>query len=122
MQISTAAIRLKDEAEKQGAYYVLQLTYPGRTVPIPCYRRMAGITIDEMNLSVRASNALKRCGAMTMGQVAELMEGGLKTVRNLGAKSEKEVIRSFFTVCYANMTNSERLSFWQDTVDRFDTP
>ena len=73
MQISTAAIQLKDIAEKQGAYFVLQFTYPGRTISIPYYSRMGNLTVDEMNLSVRSSNALKRCGAMTIGKVAELM-------------------------------------------------
>ena len=73
MQISTAEIHLKDAAEKQGAYFVLQFTYPGRTISIPYNSRMGNLTVDEMNLSVRSSNALKRCGAMTIGKVAELM-------------------------------------------------
>ena len=76
------------------------------------------MSIDEMNLSVRSSNALKRCGAMTLGKVAEFIErDGLKAVRNLGAKSEKEIIRSFFTLCYGNMTANERLRFWQSVVE-----
>ena len=35
-------------------------------------------------------------------------------------KSEKEIIRSFFTLCYGNMTNSERLNFWQNVVDELE--
>ena len=118
MQITSTAIHLKDEAEKHGAYFVLQSNYPGRTVLFPYYGRMAGLTVEEMNLSVRASNALKRCGAMTMGRVAELIgSDSLKTIRNLGIKSEKEIIRSFFTLCYENMTTDERLDFWQSIVE-----
>ena len=118
MLISQAAMQLKDAAEKQDAYYVLQQYCPGCTVSFPYYGRMAGLSIEEMNLSVRSSNALKRCGAMTAGKIAELMaRDGLKTVRNLGVKSEKEIIRSFFTLCYGNMTARERLHFWQNVVD-----
>ena len=118
LQVSTAAMQLKDAAEKHGAYYVLHLTCPGKTISIPYYGRMGSLPIDEMNLSVRSSNALKRCGAMTIGKVAELMEtGSLKAIRNLGIKSEKEIIRSFFTLCYANMTASEKLNFWQNVVE-----
>lgn len=73
MQISTAEIHLKDAAEKQGTYFVLQFTFPGRTISIPYCSRMDNLTIDEMNLPVRSSNVLKRCGAMTIGKVAELM-------------------------------------------------
>ena len=114
MQSSQEAIQFRDMAEKQGAYYVLQQNYSGQTVSFPYYGRMADLSIDEMNLSVRSSNALKRCGAVTAGKVAALIEtDGLKTVRNLGIKSEKEIIRSFFTLCYAHMTGSEKLNFWE---------
>ena len=118
MQISQAAIQLRDMAEKQGAYYVLSQNYAGQTVSFPYYGRMSELSIDEMNLSVRSSNALKRCGAVTAGKIAALIEtDGLKTVRNLGIKSEKEIIRSFFTLCYTHMTEGEKLKFWENVVE-----
>ena len=113
MQKPTVA-ELKEAAEKNGAYYVLQSNFPGKTISFPYYGRMSELSVDELNLSVRSSNALKRCGALTAGRVAELMaRDGLRTVRNLGAKSEKEIVRSFFTLCYGNMTAEEKAKFWE---------
>jgi len=69
--------------------------------------------------SVRSRNALMRAGARNLEQVANLMEGnGLKALRNLGVKSEKEILRSFFTECYVNLSNEEKLYFWQGVLDR----
>ena len=43
--------------------------------------------IEELMLSVRSYNALRRAGLTTLGDLVErLNEGGLKDVRNLGAR------------------------------------
>jgi len=49
---------------------------------------MADLPIEEMNLSVRASNALMRANAKSFGRVMDilLIEDGLKKIRNLGVK------------------------------------
>ena len=120
MQVSDIVTQLKDEAEKKGAYYVLQRNYPGKTISIPYYSRMSSLSIDEMNLSVRSSNALKRSGAITIGKVADFIaENRLRTIRNLGIKSEKEIIRCFFTLCYGHLTITEKVLFWQNIADEF---
>ena len=48
--------------------------------------------IEELNLSVRAYNCLKRSGLMTVGQVLEKTEEELLTLRNFGRKSYEEMI------------------------------
>ena len=51
--------------------------------------------IEELNLSTRPYNSLKRAGCSTVGDVLRLVgeEGnGLKGIRNLGAKSEREIL------------------------------
>ncbi len=117
MDIRTVAEKLKEAAEQKGAYYMLQYLYPGRTVSIPYYHKMAHFSVDEMNPSVRASNALHRAGAITLDKVAELIKtDGLKTIRNLGVTSEKEIIRSFFILTYANMKETEKSKFWQNIL------
>ena len=45
MQISQAAIQLRDMAEKQGAYYVLSQNYAGQTVSFPYYGRMEELSL-----------------------------------------------------------------------------
>jgi len=47
--------------------------------------------IEELDLSVRAYNCLKRQGVNTIGQLAECTENDLMNVRNFGAKSIEEV-------------------------------
>ena len=56
---------------------------------------MAEIAIEELELSVRAYNCLKRAGCITVGDVlrfAEDSEKGLMRIRNLGTKSAKEIM------------------------------
>ena len=81
---------------------------------------MSELAIDEMNLSVRSSNALMRANAKTFGRVREIimMEDGLKKIRNLGIKSEREILRSFFTACYDHLSPTEQAVFWQKLIDR----
>jgi DNA-directed RNA polymerase subunit alpha len=47
--------------------------------------------IEELDLSVRSYNCLKRQGVNTIGQLAECSEGDLLNIRNFGAKSIEEV-------------------------------
>ena len=48
-----------------------------------------------MNLSVRSYNCLKRAGCHTVGAILDLIaedEGGLRKIRNLGNRSEVEIL------------------------------
>ncbi len=47
--------------------------------------------IEELDLSVRSYNCLKRQGVNTIGQLAECSEADLLNIRNFGAKSIEEV-------------------------------
>jgi len=47
--------------------------------------------IEQLNLSVRAYNCLKRSGLMTVGQVIEKSEDDLLALRNFGRKSYDEL-------------------------------
>ena len=48
--------------------------------------------IEEMELSVRSYNCLKRAGIDTIGDLAKKTKGEMMKVRNMGAKSMEEVI------------------------------
>ena len=48
--------------------------------------------IEEMELSVRSYNCLKRAGIDTIGDLAKKTRGEMMKVRNMGAKSMEEVI------------------------------
>jgi len=47
--------------------------------------------IEELDLSVRSYNCLKRQGVNTVGQLTECSEADLLNIRNFGAKSIEEV-------------------------------
>ncbi len=61
----------------------------GRGLALPLDRY--NTPIEELNLSVRAYNCLKRTGLMTVGQVLEKSEDELLTLRNFGRKSYDEL-------------------------------
>ena len=53
--------------------------------------------IAELNLSVRSYNCLRRAGCSTIGDILRLIgedENGLRKIRNLGSRSEKEILES----------------------------
>lgn len=49
------------------------------------------MTIEEMDLSVRSNNCLRRAGINTVGDLVAKTESDLKKVRNLGIKSLDEI-------------------------------
>lgn len=59
----------------------------GLALPVDKYNT----PIEELSLSVRAYNCLKRSGLMTVGQVLEKSEDELLTLRNFGRKSYDEL-------------------------------
>ncbi len=119
--VSAEAVNFRDLSLHQDIYLMLQLYCPGKQVGLPYRERMKELPIEEMNLSVRASNALMRANARTFGRVMEILmiEDGLKKIRNLGVKSEKEIVRSFFTSCYYHLKPNEQAAFWQKILDAY---
>ena len=49
-------------------------------------------TIDELELSVRSFNCLKRAGIGTIGELCDRSEEDMKKIRNLGKKSLDEIL------------------------------
>jgi len=50
------------------------------------------LRIEELSLSVRAYNCLRRTGLITVGQVLEKSEEELRAIRNMGAKTYEEIV------------------------------
>lgn len=116
--LSREAVRLRDLVARKEVYTVLQERFPGEEVPIPYRARMGSSRIDEMTLSFRASNALMRAGVYSFEKLFDLMQGrGLRSIRNLGAKTEKEIIQQFFKGCYQKLSQVEQVRYWQDLLD-----
>lgn len=116
--VTDRAMSLRDQADKAGVLSTLhQLGVHDALVPYSS--RLADLSIDEMNLTVRSSNGLKRANAGTFGRLRDLlaMENGILSVRNLGQKSAKEIKQLFFEECYSRLTLYEKAQYWQDILD-----
>lgn len=120
VSVSDEAVRLRDRAGKGDVFATLRQVASGEQMVLPYKKRMSGIPIDEMNLSVRSLNGLMRAGASTYGRLHELMvsEKGLRGVRNLGIKSEKEISTAFVSACYQQLDQTERAVFWQQVINQ----
>ncbi|WP_129672378.1 DNA-directed RNA polymerase subunit alpha [Candidatus Chloroploca sp. Khr17] len=64
-----------------------QLAPSGLTIPADVYDK----TIEELDLSTRTYNCLKRAEITRVGQVLQMDEKALLSVRNLGQKSMEEI-------------------------------
>ena len=72
-----------------------------------------------MPLSFRSSNGLKRAGVRDFARLQDILmlEKGLKLVRNIGVKSEAEILRCFFNACYEHLADSEKALYWQELLN-----
>ena len=116
--VTDQAVSLRELADKAGVLATLhQLGIHDALVPYSS--RLADLSIDEMNLTVRSSNGLKRANAGTFGRLRDLlaMENGILSVRNLGQKSAKEIKQLFFEECYARLLPYEKAHYWQEVID-----
>ena len=54
--------------------------------------KICDMSIDELELSVRSFNCLKRAGINTVGELTDKTPDDMMKVRNLGRKSLEEVL------------------------------
>ena len=71
---------------------LLEIANEAETEPVKVITA-TDIMIEEMNLSYRAFNCLKRAGINTLDDVIRLGSDRLLEVRNLGKKSYDEIVR-----------------------------
>ena len=75
--------------------------------------------IDQLELSVRSYNALRRAGIETVSQlVVGFNEGRIKSVRNLGAKSFREIQTRILVYGFEQLTEKEKRHFILDLVEK----
>ena len=119
INITDRAVNLRDQADKIGVLKTLRQLGIHETI-IPYSKRIAELSIDEMNLTVRSSNGLKRVSIHTFGQLKERLEieNGLINIRNIGQKSLKEIKQLFFEECYTRLLPYEKAQYWQEVLDR----
>ena len=116
--VTNRAVSLRDLADKVGVLAALRQMGINDAI-VPYSNRLADLSIDEMNLTVRSSNGLKRANIHTLGNLRKVLEieNGLQNIRNIGQKSIKEIKQMFFEECYTRMQPYEKASYWQEVID-----
>ena len=116
--VTDQAVSLRDQADKVGVLTTLHRLGIHDAL-VPYSTRLADLSIDEMNLTVRSSNGLKRANSGTFGRLRDLLatENGILSVRNLGQKSAKEIKQLFFEECYSRLFPYEKAQYWQELLD-----
>ena len=119
---SEEARKLWEQAAKNGILETLQSLGVERAI-VPYHKRVSEISIEEMNLSVRSNNGLKRVGIETFGQLQAWLVAGntIRSIRNLGEKSVKEIKKNFFELCYAQLSGNEQMRYWQKVMDSLES-
>lgn len=84
----------------------------------PYKEKMKNYAVADMQLSVRSSNGLRRAGIDNLGKLFDVIseDGGLRNIRNLGAKSETEITVCFFNTCYSLLDDFEKAMWWQEGI------
>lgn len=52
---------------------------------------LSDMKIEDLDLSVRSYNGLKRAGIVTVGEICQKTETSMMNIKNLGKKSLKEI-------------------------------
>ena len=84
----------------------------GDKIPFPVYH-VTGVPIEELNLTTRAFNGLKRAQVMTIDAI---LDTDLSKMRNLGAKSIREIKNAVLNYSYERMSNGQKASFWNEVL------
>ena len=116
----TVVNELVASAEQNGLIATLYSVF-GKSVKvsIPFSRKTLDSSVDDIDFSVRSSNALKRTGLMRVGEVVDAIEDErLPKVRNLGKKSYVEIQTKLLALGYSKLTDVEKKRFFYDVLER----
>ena len=107
-------------ANRNGLIPTLYTTFGNSVkVSIPFSKKTLESSVDDIDFSVRSSNALKRTGLMQIGEVVEAIEDErLPKVRNLGKKSYVEIQTKLLALGYSKLNEAEKKRFFYDVLDR----
>ena len=95
--------------EKHGGRFLFQM-YPTQ--------EMMKTSIEALDLNVRPYNCLRRRGISTIGEIIKIIEegGDLKSLRNCGAKSVREIMEKLFLFQYNSLKPERREKYLLEVV------
>ena len=117
----TKIIKTLIDTEKQCGLVETLRRVVGKNVMV-CMGFSAGACnadIDELALSVRSYNALRRANIITIGELIEqLNEGGLKNLRNSGVKSISEIKTKIMLYGFEQLSEKGKMEFFQYLIEK----
>lgn len=97
----------------------LKRVYNKRNICIPYSEDDLSVSVMNLGMSGRATNALLRGKLRTIGDVVDFCASRKITdVANLGVNSGIEVFEAILDYCWEHMDQEKRISFLIDTVER----
>lgn len=97
----------------------LKLVYNKRNVCIPYNEKYRNVSLMDLGMSGRTTNALFRGNLKTIGDVVIFCgEHKITSIVNLGKSSGTELFEAILDYCWAHMSKDERTAFLIDTVER----
>ena len=111
----TAASKLYYFAHKHGLSEALEV-FSGRTlkVSVPIKNEFYGIKIDELILSTRTVNILKKNKITTLGKlIAKIQNGQLRNIKNIGTKTVSEIQICVLNFCYGELDYLQKIYFFK---------
>ena len=111
---------LYEAVNEHGLLSTLYSVFGARlTFSLPLTAKSCDTPLDDMEFSVRASNALKRAGMFQIRQIVDVInQGELPRIRNLVKKTENEIGTRLLVFGYCHLTPPEQKAFLQDLVER----
>lgn len=116
----TEIVKTLMDAEKQyGLVEILHRTFGNNIrVNVGFSKRDCDSTIEELALSVRSYNALRRANISTLGDLVEILnKGGIKTIRNLGVKSFREIQTKMLVYGFERLSDNAKIKFFNDLIE-----
>ena len=104
--------------ESYGLVPILAQVFSTLKVSIPLSEQTCKISIKDLDLSVRSYNALMAHGTKDVGSLVDLLNSKkLGEVRNLGAKSTKEIHLRSLEYCYEALGEKDKKAFLENLFE-----
>lgn len=90
----------------------------GTRIQLPFSETSCNTEIDQLDLSVRSYNCLKRAGLHTVGKIIDAMhEDSLWKIRSLGKKSRAEIRVMIYEFGYSSLTERSKKNFAKSLLE-----
>ncbi len=104
--------------EEQGLLEVLSKLQLPLRIAVPISGSSCSLALEELNLSVRSYNGLKRAGINNIGELVDLINNGdINRIRNLGKKSITEVKTKLLVEGYDALSDRKKLRFLEKLLE-----